>query len=230
MKWTSRKNLNFTKNQKKKLIFQNLFHFFIKFFPSSSIVVIIYAISMTSSCTSLHNQLSTNITSNITINCYPHLVANFSAENLSDDVIKILRDYLDVSLRKCRQIASFALVTYWCAISSGFVHKWKLMIKKPPTTNRVWMTSVVVTIILQIVYAALNLAVDEESFCLVSGFCLKSFSIFQMNWGIIFGIIWILPCLLINEIYKIHEISDFNRNERRSRLNFGTKLGMNSPF
>lgn len=49
-------------------------------------------------------------------------------------------------------------------------------------------------------------------------------------WVIIFGAISPLGVFVINEIVKSQEIMVNKRFLKRARLDFGTKLGMNSPF
>ncbi|KAH9383847.1 hypothetical protein HPB48_025617 [Haemaphysalis longicornis] len=44
------------------------------------------------------------------------------------------------------------------------------------------------------------------------------------------GFLWTLLLLPLNELIKIHENRANRRQQKRARLDFGTKLGMNSPF
>ncbi|RWS16658.1 uncharacterized protein B4U79_14915 [Dinothrombium tinctorium] len=47
---------------------------------------------------------------------------------------------------------------------------------------------------------------------------------------LIVGLLWPILLLIINSLIKRHEIKVYKRQQRRARLDFGTKLGMNSPF
>jgi len=44
------------------------------------------------------------------------------------------------------------------------------------------------------------------------------------------GFLWPLPLVALNELVKHYEIKMNVRHQKRERLEFGTKLGMNSPF
>ncbi|ROI62438.1 Transmembrane protein 94 [Anabarilius grahami] len=44
------------------------------------------------------------------------------------------------------------------------------------------------------------------------------------------GILWLIPLVFINEGIKLHEIRMRVRYQKRQKLQFDTKLGMNSPF
>ncbi|RXN30570.1 transmembrane 94-like protein [Labeo rohita] len=46
----------------------------------------------------------------------------------------------------------------------------------------------------------------------------------------VLGILWLIPLVFINEGIKLHEIRMRVRYQKRQKLQFDTKLGMNSPF
>uniref|UniRef100_A0A7G3B899 Cation-transporting P-type ATPase C-terminal domain-containing protein n=3 Tax=Lutzomyia longipalpis TaxID=7200 RepID=A0A7G3B899_LUTLO len=56
-------------------------------------------------------------------------------------------------------------------------------------------------------------------------------TILAVKWpGVVFLLLSSFVVLSIVELIKREEIKANNRYQRRARLDFGTKLGMNSPF
>uniref|UniRef100_A0A8C1PEG7 Transmembrane protein 94 n=1 Tax=Cyprinus carpio TaxID=7962 RepID=A0A8C1PEG7_CYPCA len=57
-------------------------------------------------------------------------------------------------------------------------------------------------------------------------FCISDIP--MASW--VLGILWLIPLVFINEGIKLHEIRMRVRYQKRQKLQFDTKLGMNSPF
>ncbi|CAG7831377.1 unnamed protein product, partial [Allacma fusca] len=61
---------------------------------------------------------------------------------------------------------------------------------------------------------------------------LRSFSVFTLVpiYSYIWGFVWVVILVALNELLRRQEIKINIRYQKRARLDFGTKLGMNSPF
>ncbi|CAB0006459.1 unnamed protein product [Nesidiocoris tenuis] len=98
-------------------------------------------------------------------------------------------------------------------ISCGFVHREHLSWRRSPLKNRKWASACFFFLLCQ------------------TGYVLVNFSDIDVPW-IAFGlaIASIFIVAIVNELVKWQEIKANMRYEKRARLDFGTKLGMNSPF
>jgi hypothetical protein len=50
------------------------------------------------------------------------------------------------------------------------------------------------------------------------------------SYSYIWGFMWVPIALALNELIRRYEIKANIRYEKRARLDYGTKLGLNSPF
>lgn len=105
----------------------------------------------------------------------------------------------------------------------SFVHRSKPAWKRNPATNRCWLATSLSVLLLQLAFCACNIwARATEPLDVVLPL------VPQYVW--LTGFLWTLLLLPLNEVVKIHEIRANRRQQKRARLEFGTKLGMNSPF
>ncbi|XP_049273451.1 transmembrane protein 94 [Rhipicephalus sanguineus] len=126
-------------------------------------------------------------------------------------------------LALCQNVAAFFLVLYFVVISMSFVHRSKPAWKRNPATNRCWLATSLSVLLLQLAFCACNIwARATEPLEVVLPL------VPQYVW--LTGFLWTLLLLPLNEVVKIHEIRANRRQQKRARLEFGTKLGMNSPF
>ncbi|CAG9824590.1 unnamed protein product [Phaedon cochleariae] len=127
------------------------------------------------------------------------------------------------TLLTARLIISFIILLHFVVISSGFIHRNHLIFKRSPHSNIFWLTSIFILIVIQSVYTIIvytNIREMQEDN--------KEFEI--PLWVIIFAALSPLFVLIVNELVKKQEIMVNERFLKRARLDFGTKLGMNSPF
>ncbi|BES99398.1 kiaa0195 [Nesidiocoris tenuis] len=110
-------------------------------------------------------------------------------------------------------LAVTLLVVHLLCISCGFVHREHLSWRRSPLKNRKWASACFFFLLCQ------------------TGYVLVNFSDIDVPW-IAFGlaIASIFIVAIVNELVKWQEIKANMRYEKRARLDFGTKLGMNSPF
>lgn len=136
-----------------------------------------------------------------------------------------------VGLTISRHLFTFVFVLYLCAISSGFVHYRALYKDRLPWTNAVWLCVVLLLLLAQFFYTVSvigrilhTLRVDLRDVLTVD---VERF----VPWKVyLCGLVWPLVSLPLNELLKRYEVERYHRDQRRRRLSFGTKLGMNSPF
>ncbi|CAH1113628.1 unnamed protein product [Psylliodes chrysocephalus] len=127
------------------------------------------------------------------------------------------------TLLVARLIISFIILLHFVVISVGFIHRDHLFFQKSPHRNSYWLIAVFILISVQSLYTVLIFNNFKES-------QRRNIEFDIPLWVIIFGAISPLAVFIINELVKRQEIMVKERFLKRARLDFGTKLGMNSPF
>ncbi|XP_072501786.1 transmembrane protein 94 isoform X7 [Notamacropus eugenii] len=124
-----------------------------------------------------------------------------------------------------QKLTAALIVLHTVFISITHVHRTKPLWRKSPFSNLWWTVTVPVVLLGQLVQTVVDLQLWTNR-----------------DSGINFGladvplITWLLGCLSLilvvvtNEIVKLHEIRVRVRYQKRQKLQFETKLGMNSPF
>ncbi|XP_031353618.1 transmembrane protein 94 isoform X2 [Photinus pyralis] len=110
------------------------------------------------------------------------------------------------------------------AISVSFVHRHYSIWSKSPHKNHTWMRVLILLSILQAIFSYFSFVSSVSDHQNYRDFTKIPLAI------LIFGFLSPLLSLAVNEIIKREEIKANLRHQRRVRLDFGTKLGMNSPF
>ncbi|XP_076235188.1 transmembrane protein 94-like protein l(2)k05819 isoform X2 [Calliopsis andreniformis] len=114
------------------------------------------------------------------------------------------------------------LVLHLVTISIGFVHRDYSIWKKQPFNNIVWFFSAFIVLCAQAVFSGTVFC----KFWREEGQKIEDFPIHLPLF-----LLLSLPLIFaINELIKWQEIKVNVRYQKRARLEFGTKLGMNSPF
>ncbi|KAM4524631.1 transmembrane protein 94 isoform 2-T2 [Odontesthes bonariensis] len=117
------------------------------------------------------------------------------------------------------------LVLHTVVISISYVHRSQPLWKKSPFSNSWWCLTVPVVLLGQIVQATVDYQLWSDRDSLLT-----------FNLGSIPLEAWLLASLspllvvVVNEVVKLHEIRVRVRYQKRQKLQFETKLGMNSPF
>ncbi|XP_026332948.1 transmembrane protein 94 isoform X2 [Hyposmocoma kahamanoa] len=195
-----------------------------KFLPSAISILTLYGFTLREFC----EQISTVTNATSCWIVYPINVGNYTEKH-------------DLSLRSWHgwgdhfydgfflaQHITLALITlHLIAISICFIHRHHSIWQKGFWTNIVWTATVVILIILQTIFSA-TISSYKYGECEQWDLCDYQYNV---PWSLIVAyIISILGTFALNEFIKWQEIKVDNRNQRRARLDFGTKLGMNSPF
>ncbi|XP_066253701.1 transmembrane protein 94 isoform X1 [Euwallacea similis] len=127
------------------------------------------------------------------------------------------------TLLTARLIVIFILLLHFVVISVGFVHRDRLIYRKSPHSNLIWLATIFILVFLQSFYTLVtyrSLIYNEPN----------EIQYEIPLWVILFGATSPFAIFLINEVVKKQEIMANKRFLKRARLDFGTKLGMNSPF
>ncbi|PSN29814.1 hypothetical protein C0J52_24796, partial [Blattella germanica] len=182
-----------------------------QFLPTILIVLLFYAITLSCLCEEIvvHNNSTCTMV-------YPLPAANVTQEPWGGWLNH------QHSLLATQHMALILLVLHLVVISISFVEREYSIWHRSPHYNKVWLLSVIITLVLQIVYSGIALSSSNSS---------TSPGISHISWHVlIFGLMSPLLIFLINELVKREEIKANVRYQKRARLEFGTKLGMNSPF
>uniref|UniRef100_A0A8C9XQ44 Transmembrane protein 94 n=1 Tax=Sander lucioperca TaxID=283035 RepID=A0A8C9XQ44_SANLU len=117
------------------------------------------------------------------------------------------------------------LVLHTVVISLSYVHRSQSLWRKSPLSNTWWCLTVPVVLLSQVVQATVDYQLWRDRSSLLT-----------FNLGDIPLLAWLLVSLspllvvVVNEVVKLHEIRVRVRYQKRQKLQFETKLGMNSPF
>ncbi|KAK5851397.1 hypothetical protein PBY51_002195 [Eleginops maclovinus] len=117
------------------------------------------------------------------------------------------------------------LVLHTVVISLSYVHRSQPLWRKSPFSNTWWCLTVPVVLLSQLVQATVDYQLWRDRGSLLT-----------FDLGDIPLLAWLLVSLspllvvVVNEVVKLHEIRVRVRYQKRQKLQFETKLGMNSPF
>uniref|UniRef100_A0A3Q1JHR4 Cation-transporting P-type ATPase C-terminal domain-containing protein n=1 Tax=Anabas testudineus TaxID=64144 RepID=A0A3Q1JHR4_ANATE len=117
------------------------------------------------------------------------------------------------------------LVLHTVVISFSYVHRSQPLWRKSPFSNTWWCLTVPVVLLGQIVQATLDYLLWHNQGSLMS-FQLRDIPL--LAWLLVS--LSLLLVVVVNEVVKLHEIRVRVRYQKRQKLQFETKLGMNSPF
>ncbi|KAK9754704.1 hypothetical protein QE152_g1175 [Popillia japonica] len=128
-----------------------------------------------------------------------------------------------IRLLSAQNFTVVIITSHFLCISASFVHRQNLFFNRSPHHNLMWVIIVIIICVLQTIHTTLSLSLtnyeanEDSSFTIIHAFR-------------IFACCSPLITLIVNELVKSEEIKVNLRYQRRARLDFGTKLGMNSPF
>ncbi|XP_027197500.2 transmembrane protein 94-like protein l(2)k05819 isoform X3 [Dermatophagoides pteronyssinus] len=186
--------------------------YIIKFTPSVVICVIMFAIIIGTSCE------QTKVGRSTLGPCW--MFSDLKADgDIKTDLI--WSSHLLIG----QTIASLFLVLYLVIISIGFVHRNHLLWQRYPFVNYCWLGTSVILIFCHLIVCLIEIYIYVPEIEIAEHFIeIIPFYI----W--IIGFSWPILLMTINVFAKRREIKISTRQQRRARLDFGTKLGMNSPF
>uniref|UniRef100_A0A182SNJ4 Cation-transporting P-type ATPase C-terminal domain-containing protein n=1 Tax=Anopheles maculatus TaxID=74869 RepID=A0A182SNJ4_9DIPT len=123
-------------------------------------------------------------------------------------------------LHLARSFILLGIVLHFVTISASFVHRDYNCFKRSPLSNLCWVSVVALLLLVHLGLVVLQLCTDDYLW-----------QEMERVWPIVVCIVLtVFATFLASEFFKWEEIKVNNRYIRRARLDFGTKLGMNSPF
>ncbi|XP_036234377.2 transmembrane protein 94 isoform X2 [Bactrocera oleae] len=136
------------------------------------------------------------------------------------ELMDIDEEKLHINLQIARIFSFLGILVHFVVISACFVHRDHSLWQRNPFRNHIWAFTCGCTLLVHIVICAVQICLQDNYFVEACGM-----------WpaiAFLYGGSFI--SLAITEICKWQEIKVNTRYQRRARLDFGTKLGMNSPF
>ncbi|KAG6454754.1 transmembrane protein 94 isoform X2 [Manduca sexta] len=195
-----------------------------KFLPSVIAILCLYGFTLRSFCEQI--AAATNATDCWIV--YPVNVGNFSPSH--DLTTKSWHgwgdDFYD-GLYLAQNITLALMTLHLIVISLSFVHRHSSIWQRKFWTNRVWSWTVIILLLLQTIFSVVMLS-SSYGYCDKWALCSLQY---RVPWQLASTYLAsLLIVFALNEFIKWQEIKADIRNQRRARLDFGTKLGMNSPF
>ncbi|XP_073997846.1 transmembrane protein 94-like protein l(2)k05819 isoform X2 [Rhodnius prolixus] len=176
-----------------------------KFVPTLLLVPLVYGAILASHCHSVQTILPNG-------NC--SLIYPMSGEEWGGWGVHIM------PLSSAQLFASTLLALHMVMVSISFVHREYLSWRRSPFRNKTWLYTCIVILLLQSIYTLMAVLMARNS----------DYEL-ETPWiAIVLAAVSPPFIFLINEFIKWQEIKANLRYEKRARLDFGTKLGMNSPF
>ncbi|XP_067641739.1 endoplasmic reticulum magnesium-transporting P-type ATPase isoform X2 [Eurosta solidaginis] len=136
------------------------------------------------------------------------------------ELIDVDEDKLHINLHIARIFSFLGILLHFVTISASFVDRDHSLWQRNPFRNSIWSFTCGCILVVHIIICIVQI-------CLNDNYINEACSIWP---AIVFLYSGSLLSLIITEICKWQEIKVNTRYQRRARLDFGTKLGMNSPF
>nr|XP_014344778.1 PREDICTED: uncharacterized protein KIAA0195-like [Latimeria chalumnae] len=133
-------------------------------------------------------------------------------------------EYSNALMLAQKIIAFFILINGLCT-SMSHVYRSKPLWKQSPLSNYWWCTAIITAIGFHVTQSFVAYFLWSNPSPHLS-FDLSDIP--SETW--LLGFLWLFPLMFINEFIKLHEIRMRVRYQKRQKLQFDTKLGMNSPF
>ncbi|XP_053721019.1 transmembrane protein 94 isoform X1 [Synchiropus splendidus] len=132
---------------------------------------------------------------------------------------------LSNSLLLTQKVMAAFLVLHTVVISFSYVHRSQPLWRKSPFSNTWWCLTVPVILVGQLVQATIDYHLWRNQ---MGVFTFNLEDIPLLSWLLVS--VSTLLVMFVNEVVKLHEIRVRVRYQKRQKLQFETKLGMNSPF
>ncbi|KAK3767344.1 hypothetical protein RRG08_039160 [Elysia crispata] len=201
------KNINLVNKQ---MVFEFLKQFTCRFVPSILMTLISFGLVLNSFCSRPGHECSL-YSSRIT-----------GSGNSKDDTAWTHK--FQGGLVLAQNIFHLYLTIFMVAVSVSLVHWQDHLWQKLPFKNLVWSVTAAAIIFLQLVFTVFDMWARHSLW----GDTLPLADVHPAVWVI--GCVWPFVVISLNELSKRREIKLALRAQKRARLDFDTKLGMNSPF
>ncbi|KAK5979045.1 hypothetical protein GCK32_014258, partial [Trichostrongylus colubriformis] len=144
---------------------------------------------------------------NSTVTCsFSDVVCSVAAEQGSNAFL---------STTAIRHVIGLHQSVYMCVLSSAWVFPLSSLWNDNPFFCLPWIASCMACLFLQVAFSYVSGVFIFEA--------LSAFSVVTL-------VVWSSLIMVVNELVKLRSIRTFAREQRRTKLGFDTKLGMNSPY
>ncbi|KAL0278648.1 UNVERIFIED_CONTAM: hypothetical protein PYX00_000409 [Menopon gallinae] len=199
-----------------------------KFIPSVITIILLYFLTLSCFCNDIAGITNTTCTV-----IYPNVNETKLIESLNDMSAfdAQLSDswkgwyYFGYTLLSVQHLCAFVFVIHIGTSSISFVHREYSTWQRLPSSNHFWLITFFLVIMIQAIFSAIELYFASDNIISDAPVTFKFPTLL-----IAYIIFTIIVVFLTNEGIKYQEIKVNKRFQRRKRLDFGTKLGMNSPF
>ncbi|XP_075889792.1 transmembrane protein 94 isoform X4 [Nelusetta ayraudi] len=190
--------------------------FLLKFFLTVCAYLVAFGFTLQEVCLK-----SSNVTfaDNTTVPCL-HILTASSSENAPHWFGE-----LSNGLLLTQKVMAGFLALHTVVISLSYVHRSQPLWRKSPFSNTWWCLTVPVVLLSQVVQATVDYQLWHHRH---SPLLFDLSDIPLLAWLLVS--LSPLVVMVVNEIVKLHEIRVRVRYQKRQKLQFETKLGMNSPF
>lgn len=195
-----------------EMIFQFIMYYLMRFLPPVLVALFCYCFTLHSYC------------QYVSEGGYSTTCAIYDFLSKSPDVKRTWTEKYSGGLVLAQNIFVFLLVFYFEIISLSFVHWNDHIWQQFPATNRLWLIIVPFIFCGQIVFSICDTYIRGFE----ASHTLPLSEVHPAVWGL--GLSFPVIMVIVNELVKHREIKLAVRSQKRARLDFGTKLGMNSPF
>ena len=203
-------------SRKKKILkekFLYLGHFCMTFLPTALFSLVLFTITLSSFC-------SENTPQNIS-DCHPLLGDRNESSSWNG-----WRGRGEQGLWLAQDFTALFFTLYLIAHSIRFVHRTAPIWRLYRYTSWPYIAVASLVIVLQIVYFAASQTATSSVYHLAASVSLSSIPPYV--W--VLGLSWCLPLVLFHELLKYQDRKLVVKLQRHLKLEFETKLGMNSPF
>ena len=192
-----------------------LAYFLFTFFPTAVVSVLLFGLSLSSSCGQL---LALTNSSRI---CHP-ILGDRDEESQWNGWRGLYAPELALSQSVNAVFVSLCLVILSTRFVHRTVHIWRLYRFLAPQ----WVVVIAVLPLLHILHSTSYFSIRDSTPSLEGRPGLEGVPVYV--W--VLGVVWLIVLFPVIELTKHHDRNLISKSQRFLRLEFGTKLGMNSPF
>ncbi|XP_055549680.1 transmembrane protein 94 isoform X2 [Wyeomyia smithii] len=148
-----------------------------------------------------------------------HPIEIFADEDEDDDQSDVPENFQN-DLAVARSFILLGTILHLVIVSASFVHRDYTCFRRNPLSNLCWVSVAAGLLLFHTLIIVLHICTDAYYWAEM-----------ERVWPIVLFLLFTtVLTFALTEFFKWEEIKVNNRYIRRARLDFGTKLGMNSPF
>ncbi|KAI9298920.1 hypothetical protein K502DRAFT_298739 [Neoconidiobolus thromboides FSU 785] len=127
------------------------------------------------------------------------------------------------ALLHSQNLTLFFMVYHLCLISGTFMSRTLYFWEHPPYYNKQWLLGIFIAILIQTIYSLTFFIESPQPFTLIGTLNALPY------WYYVMGFVSPILLLPLQEMVKYHDRDIYTRFQKRSKLEFNTKLGLHSP-